>query len=235
MIDLSGFRPFRLSDFAPAFTPGMYQAGQLIQACQIKHLGFVDGRPVSRGARALAMWIVAHGDLIHAPKPASHPFNSGTAIERIIAGELLPEEAFAVDLAQATEGAVLPEMFGLHDLESAASGTLTPCPGVAGKPLASASNLHGEPHGEPHGDAAPAASLAVNLPPMGVLGGALPGGRLFHPIADSRLPHGFLLAGAGLMIGLDESMATAMRDTLNEGLAHIAKMRGETQSARVAA
>lgn len=50
MMDLTGFRPFSLKDFAEHLTPGIYQPMQLIIACQVKHLGFVDGKPVNKGA-----------------------------------------------------------------------------------------------------------------------------------------------------------------------------------------
>lgn len=218
MNDLSGFRPFRLTAFRDAIMGGgIYSGAQLIIACQLKHLGFVEARTSSKGAVALADWLIAKADFIEKPMLGCHPLNSGTTIERILAGDILPEEEFAIALAEATEGAVLPEMFGLAgDTGSSASGT---------SPLTSdAVEKASEPGSiTPAPTAAP--SLIGDLPPLGVLGGQLPSGRLFHPIADGRFPGGFVLTGCGIAINLDESTAAALRDAVTAGLDHLRRVR----------
>jgi hypothetical protein len=73
------------------------------------------------------------------------------------------------------------------------------------------------------------------LPLPGVLGGALPAGPLFHPIADARMPNGFLLQGCGVMLSLDESTARAMRDAIEAGLAHLRATRATATTGRRAA
>lgn len=223
MINLSGYRRFSLEPFASSITPGPYQSDQLILACQLKHLGFVDGRPSSAGAKALAHWLMEHRDYIALPKPGSHPLNYGTTIERILAGDLLPEEEFAIDLAEMSEGDILPAMFGLMPdrvaIESSVSGVFALSPGMDVEAP--------EPMRTP---AAPVPSSI--LPPIGALGGALPPGRLFHPIADTRFPQGFVLTGCGIMLCLDESTANAMRDALAVGIDHLRAARaGERQAA----
>lgn len=225
MKDLSGYRPFSLTPFRDALIGGgIYQGAQLIIACQMKHLGFVDARTSSKGAQALADWLIAQADYLERPKPSSHPLNSGTVIERILAGDILPDDDFAVALAQATEGAVLPDMFGL------------PARAVEESTVSGVSPLHPdavedapEPVRRPH-VMAPAPSLISDLPPLGALGGALPPGRLFHPIADARFDEGFVLTGCGLMLCLDESTALAMRDALSVGIEHLRDRRALARS-----
>ncbi|KMS54710.1 hypothetical protein [Sphingobium cupriresistens] len=225
MNDLSGYRPFRLTAFKDAIMGGgLYSGAQLIIACQLKHLGFVEARPSSKGAVALADWLIAKADFLEKPVPGCHPLNSGTTMERILAGDILPEEEFALALAEATEGAVLPEMFGLpSDTGSSASGTSPLTAGAEGK--ASEPGLL-----TPAPASAP--SIIGDLPPLGVLGGALPAGPLFHPIADARMPNGFVLTGCGIAISLDESTATAMRDALSVGIGYL---RGAARERRAAA
>ncbi|MGW8204383.1 hypothetical protein ACWGM0_17790 [Sphingomonas bisphenolicum] len=224
MKDLSGYRPFSLTPFRAALIGGgIYQGAQLIIACQMKHLGFVDARTNSKGAEALAAWLIAKADYLERPKPTNHPLNSGTVIERLLAGDILPDEDFAVALAEATEGAVLPNMFGLPARtaeESPASGVSPLYPDVGEKAP--------EPVRRPH-VMAPAPS-STDLPPLGALGGALPPGRLFHPIADARFDEGFVLTGCGVMLCLDESTALAMRDALNVGIAHLRDRRASARS-----
>jgi hypothetical protein len=224
MNNLSGFRPFSLGVFRDALMGGgIYQGAQLIIACQIKHLGCVEARASSKGAVALADWLIAKADFIDRPKPGCHPLNSGTTIERILAGDILPEEEFALSLAEATEGAVLPEMFGLPtDTGSSASGT-SPLTTDAGEKASEPVEFTPDPASAP--------SLIGNLPPLGVLGGQLPSGRLFHPIADGRFPGGFVLTGCGIAINLDESTATALRDAVTAGLDHLRSARAGRRAA----
>lgn len=218
MNDLSGFRPFRLTAFKDAIMGGgLYSGAQLIVACQLKHLGFVEARPSNKGAVALADWLIAKADFLEKPVPGCHPLNSGTTMERILAGDILPEEEFALALAEATEGAVLPEMFGLpSDTGSSASGALPLNVGAEGKAS--------EPGNIPPAPAS-APSIIGDLPPLGVLGGPLPSGRLFHPIADGRFPGGFVLTGCGIAINLDESTAAALRDAVTAGIEHLRAAR----------
>lgn len=218
MNDLSGFRPFRLSAFRDVLMGGgIYQGAQLIIACQIKHLGCVEARASSKGAVALADWLIAKADFIERPVPVGHPLNCGTTIERILAGDILPEEEFAIALAEATEGAVLPEMFGLPtDTGSAASGP-SPLTSDAVEKASEPGSITPAPASTP--------SLIGDLPPLGVLGGQLPSGRLFHPIADGRFPGGFVLTGCGIAINLDESTAAALRDAVTAGLDHLRNVR----------
>lgn len=218
MNDLSGFRPFRLTAFSEAIIGGgIYSGAQLIIACQLKHLGFVEARRSSKGAVALADWLIAKADFIERPKPGCHPLNSGTTIERILAGDILPEEDFVLALAEATEGAVLPEMFGLpSDIGSSASGT---------SPLTTDAEVEASEPGLLTPASASAPSTIGDLPPLGVLGGQLPSGRLFHPIADARFPGGFVLTGCGIAINLDESTAAALRDAVTAGLDHLRSVR----------
>lgn len=225
MNDLSGFRPFRLSAFRNAIVGGgIYQGAQLIIACQIKHLGFVDARPSSKGAVALADWLVAKADYLDRPVPTTHPLNCGSTIERVIAGDILPEEEFALALAEATEGAVLPEMFGLPmEFEGSRAAGSSPLSPVAGEKASEPGSLTPEPD--------PTPSFIGDLPPLGVLGGQLPSGRLFHPIADGRFPGGFVLTGCGIAINLDESTATALRDAVTAGLDHLRSVRTGRMSA----
>ncbi|WIW88985.1 hypothetical protein K3M67_03105 [Sphingobium sp. V4] len=234
MMDLSGFRPFSLEPLAGRITPGIYASEQLIHACQVKHLGFIDGRPPSAGVRALADWLVRHVDFIAKPQPGSSPLSSGTAIERVLAGDILPEESFAVSLAEMTDGAVLPDMFGLpasSDQDPSATGNPPPT-AVAGE-KASEQEAGNPPH--PLSASAPSLSsgsaLSNELPPMGGLGSALPPGRLFHPIADSRYPEGFVLTGCGISLNLDESTATAMREALAKGIEHLRAVRAPVRRA----
>lgn len=223
MIDFSGYLPFSLEPFAARMTPGPYQADQLILACQLQHLGFVDGRPSSAGAKALAHWLVEHRDFIDRPKSGTHPLNCGTTIERILAGDLLPEEDFAIDLAEMSEGAILPAMFGLTPADPVLQESSVP-----GFPLSPGMDVEAP---EPARlSLAPVPSSP--LPPLGALGGALPPGRLFHPIADTRFPQGFVLTGCGMMLCLDESTAKAMRDALSVGIDHLRAARtGERRAA----
>lgn len=221
MNDLTGFRPFRLSAFRAAMLGrGIQQPAQLIIACQVKHLGFVDGRPSSQGALALADWLIAKGDFVDRPKPASHPLNCGTTIERILAGDILPEEDFALALAEATEGAVLPEMFGLpardQEFQEPSAAGVAPLSPVAGGKAAEAEGKAPCPS---------ASSPSIDLPPMGALGGALAPGRLFHPIADARFAQGFVLTGCGIALNLDESTAVAMRAAIDAGIDHLRAQR----------
>ncbi|MFZ2995930.1 hypothetical protein [Sphingobium sp.] len=226
MIDLTGFRPFALDDFDRTLTPGMYKSDQLIRACQIKHLGFVDGRPNSAGVKALAHWLIEHRAFIATPKPSSHPLNCGTTIERVLAGDLLPEEDFAIDLAEMTEGAVLPQMFGLP---TAAEPEISPSSASGASPLYPDADAASEPARLTPRGSAPAPS--TDLPALGALGGALPPGRLFQPIADSRFPQGFVLTGCGLSLCLDESTANAMRAAIEAGLEHLQGQRAPRQVA----
>ncbi|SEQ59927.1 hypothetical protein [Sphingobium sp. YR768] len=224
MNDLSGFRPFRLTAFREALMGGgIYQGAQLIIACQVKHLGYVDARPSSAGAVALADWLIAKAAFIERPKPGGHPLNCGTTIERILAGDILPEEEFALSLAEATEGAVLPEMFGLPMVStSSASGDTPLTTGAEGK-APEPGLLTPAPASAP--------SILGDLPPLGVLGGQLPSGRLFHPIADARFPGGFVLTGCGIAINLDESTAAALRDAVTAGLDHLRSVRMNRRAA----
>lgn len=225
MKDLSGYRPFSLAPFRDVLVGGgIYQGEQLIVACQIKHLGFVDARTSSQGAAALARWLIAQADFLERPKSTNHPLNSGTVIERILAGDILPDEEFAVALAEATEGAVLPEMFGLPapSVEESIASGITPLSPDAGEKAP-------EPVRRPP-VMAPAPSITSELPPLGALGGALPPGRLFHPIADARFDQGFVLTGCGMMLCLDESTARAMRDALTIGIEHLRDRRAPARS-----
>lgn len=216
-MDLTGFRPFSLKDFAKHLTPGIYQPMQLIIACQVKHLGFVDGKPVNKGAKALADWIILHAEFIAKPKPGGHPLHSGCAIERILAGDILPEEDFAVALAEMTEGAVLPEMFGLPvPLTEMIAPDFPPRAGAVEK-APEAVVLTPAPASAP--------SQIPDLPALGPLGGALPSGRLFHSIADARFPEGFVLTGCGLALNLDESTAMAMRAAIDTGVEFLRRQR----------
>jgi hypothetical protein len=225
MIDLSGFRPFSLRAFDSALTPGIHGPEQLIVACQIKHLGFVDGHPSSEGARALAAWLLAHRETIDAvPRAGGHVLNSGSTIERILAGDIVPEEAFAAEVARMTEGAVLPEMFerAAPAYETPdADGVTPPCPQADGKAPEAEAVI-------PCSLPCPAPSSHQALPEMGGLGGALPPGRLFVPIADSRFGEGFVLTGCGIALNLDESTAAAMRAAIDAGLDHLRARRGAT-------
>ncbi len=232
MMDLTGFRPFSLEPFAGSITPGIHAAEQLIHACQMKHLGYIDGRPPSRGVHALACWLIQHASFVAKPHPGGSPLTSGTTIERLLAGDILPEESFAVSLAEMTDGAVLPDMFGLpapSDEEPSATGASPLTPVAGGKAS--------EPEGQSPA-AAPASTpslgdvaLSGDLPAMGGLGSALPPGRLFHPIADSRYPEGFVLTGCGISLNLDESTATAMREALAKGIEHLRAMRAPVRRA----
>lgn len=217
MMDLTGFRPFSLKDFAEHLTPGIYQPMQLIIACQVKHLGFVDGKPVNKGAKALADWIILHADFIAKPKPGGHPLHSGCAIERILAGDILPEEDFAVALAEMTEGTVLPEMFGLPvPLTEMIAPDFSPRAGAVEK---------APEHGVTTPAPASAPSQTADLPALGALGGALPPGQLFHTINDTRFAEGFVLNGCGLALCLNESTAVAMRAALDSGIDFIRRQR----------
>lgn len=217
MLDLSGYRPFLLADFAHHLKPGIYQPSQLIVGCQLKHLGFVDGKPVSKGAKALADWIIRHADFLTKPKPGGHPLHSGCTIERILAGDILPEDDFAVALAEMTEGAVLPEMFGLP---VPLSEMIAP----ANTPQADAIEKAPEP-GVLTPAPASAPSQAADLPALGALGGALPPGQLFHSINDTRFAEGFVLTGCGMALCLDESTAVAMRAAIDSGIDHLRRRR----------
>lgn len=221
MIDFSGYRRFSIAALPNAAF--IDSAPQLIDACQIRHLGFVQGVLGNAGALALAKWIMANRDFIDRPKPGTHPMQSGTTIERILAGDILPDEQFAVELAHATEGAVLPEMFGLPARDTLSSA-LTP-------PIASADEeepVSGSLSPSQDRKSVPSnvISLADGLPALSALGGALAPGRLFHPIADPRFPEGFVLTGCGVMLCLDASTAQAMRAAIDAGLAHVEAMRG---------
>lgn len=222
MIDLSGFRPFSIAAVRQLYT-SIETAPDLIDACQMKHQGFVQGRLGNAGALTLAKWIMANRDFIDRPKPGTHPLQSGTTIERILAGDILPEEQFAIDLAEATQGYVLPEMFG-QPARDAISSALE---------FALASTDEEEPVSgsfSPSQDRKPVPSnvvpLSDGLPALSALGGALAPGRLFHPIADPRFPEGFVLTGCGIMLCLDTSTAQAMRAAIDVGLAHVEEMRG---------
>ena len=262
MIDLSGFRPFSLAAFDRALTPGIYGPAQLITACQVKQMGFVDAHEPSAGAWALASWLLDHRDGIEgAARAGSHPLNSGSLIERILAGDVVPEETFATAIAAMTDGAVLPDMFARPmrmarseetpdaaggaplsadaDGKAPEAGAVSPCSSPVPAPslpralpetdrCASANTL---PEVDPCASANtlpevdPCAS-ANTLPAMGGLGGALPPGRLFHPIADSRFTDGFVLTGCGIALNLDESTAAAMRAAIDAGLDHLRARRG---------
>jgi hypothetical protein len=219
VIDLTGIRPFSIDAVRPLYRV-IETAQDLIGACQIRHLGFVQGRMGNAGALALAKWLMANRDFSDRPLPGF--FRSGTVVERILAGDILPEEQFAIELAEATEGAVLPDMFGqpARQLISSALGW-TLASADEEEPVAGSLS--------PSQDRKPAPSnvvpLADGLPALSALGGALAPGRLFHPIADPRFPEGFVLTGCGIMLCLDASTAQAMRAAIDSGLAHVAEMR----------
>ena len=222
MIDLNGFRPFNMASLMRLFPDAPRDPAALIEACQIKQRGYVDGRPSCAGALALARWLVAHADTLDAPRVSTHPLASGALMERILAGDVVPDEDFAQALAVMSEGAVSPDMFGLpagsgrvSAKESAASAGTPQPDGVAAK---------APERGDP--PVCPVAVPSSDLPPIGALGGALPPGRLFHPIADTRLPQGFVLTGCGMMLCLDESTALAMRAAIDAGIAHLRDRRG---------
>lgn len=217
MMDLSGYRPFTIEGIIPEGWGALGGPLELICACQVKHQGYPDGRPGSEGALALAAWIMAHKDLVAKPRVGSHPLNSGTLIERIMAGEVLPSEEFAIAIAAMTEGAVLPEMFGRPEADPTSSACNTP---RADEKTPEAAT------DKPTPEAAPASSEPIEaLPPLGALGGPLPSGRLFHPIADARFPQGFVLTGCGMALCLDESTAKAMQAAIAVGLEHIRHIR----------
>lgn len=222
MNDLSSFRPFSLRAFNRSLTPGIYQAAQLIIACQVKHLGFVEARPSSKGAVALAEWLLAKGDWIDRPKAGSHPLNCGASIERILAGEVIPDEEFALSLAEATEGAVLPEMFGHAPTETGSSAEVYA--------LSAAGEKVPEP-GPPPPDFPASAPSTAGLPVLGALGGDLPPGALFYAISDARFSQGFVLTGCGIMLCLDESAAQAMIVALRQGIDHMAAARAPRRAA----
>lgn len=249
MIDLSGFRPFNLRAFDNALTPGIHGPEQLIVACQIKHLGFVDGHPSSEGARALAAWLLEHRETVDAvPRAGGHVLNSGSTIERILAGDIVPEEGIAAEIARLTDGAVLPEMFerAAPSQETPdADGAAAPCPQADGKapeagavipcslpcPAPSSHQALPDVHRCASANTLPGVdpcASANTLPAMGGLGGALPPGRLFVPIADSRFGEGFVLTGCGIALNLDESTAAAMRTAIDDGLEHLRARRGAT-------
>ncbi len=211
-IDLTSFRKFSLEPFREALTPGIHQAEQLIIACQKKHFGYLDTTTPSRGVKELANWLVANTALLKRPVPGTHPLNSADVIERILAGNVLPDDDFAVELAEMTEGAVLPEMFGLSPhADPAASETLS---------LTDASGQASEPFPP----MAPTPLPTFNDAPLTAPGMLMPGvgaGRIFHPLADARVPDGFVLSGCGLQLWLDASTARSMRAALDAGLAHI--------------
>lgn len=237
MIDLSGFRPFSLRAFDSALTPGIHGPEQLIVACQIKHLGFVDGHPSSEGARALAAWLLEHRETVDAvPRAGGHVLNSGSTIERILAGDIVPEDGIAAEIARLTDGAVLPEMFeraAPSQETQDADGAAAPCPQADGKaPESGAVIPCSLPCPAPSSHQAlpdvDRCASANTLPAMGGLGGALPPGRLFVPIADSRFGEGFVLTGCGIALNLDESTAAAMRTAIDDGLEHLRARRGGT-------
>ncbi|SCW77411.1 hypothetical protein SAMN02927924_02795 [Sphingobium faniae] len=221
MTDFSAFRPFSIEAVVPEGWGALGGPLDLICACQMKHQGWT-GRPGNAGALALASWIMDHRDQVALPKAGTHPLNSGTAIERILAGEVLPEEDFAMALAAATDGAVLPKMFGQPEpegLEKNKETSTQSAPGVDGEAPESQQTPNMAAVPAPSEDRAPA------LPPLGALGGHLPPGRLFHPIADSRFPQGFVLTGCGMALCLDESTATAMQAAIAAGLDHLRQVR----------
>ena len=218
MTDFANYRHFSIEAVVPAGWGALGGGRDLIGACAVKHRGYWDDRLCSVGSLALADWIMQHQDLIAKPKPGRHPLNSGMMIERILIGEVLPAEDFALALANMTEGTVLPEMFGQVEADTTSSasqalGADEKAP--AGAPVS------------PCQDAAPVPSddRTAELPPLGALGGPLPSGRLFHPIADSRFPQGFVLTGCGMSLCLDESTAKAMQAALVDGIAHIQHVR----------
>jgi hypothetical protein len=90
-------------------------------------------------------------------------------IERILIGEVLPADDFALALANMTEGTVLPEMFGQIEADTASSASQAL--GADEKALAAAPV-------SPCQDAAPVPSddRTAELPPLGALGGPLPSG-----------------------------------------------------------
>lgn len=220
MTGLSAYRPFTIEAIVPEGWGALGGAMELICACQVKHLGYPDGRPGSAGSLALAEWIMAHREIVAKPKAGTHPLNSGTMIERILIGEVLPSEEFAAALAQMTDGAVLPEMFGRPEASPKSSAPEAPGADEKAPEAAPVS---------PCQDAVPVPSEngSAALPPLGALGGQLPSGRLFHPIADSRFPQGFVLTGCGMALCLDESTAKAMQAAIAAGLEHIRALRGD--------
>ncbi|WP_257554118.1 hypothetical protein [Sphingobium sp. CFD-2] len=218
MTDFANYRHFSIEAVVPAGWGALGGGRELIGACAVKHLGYWDDRLCSVGSLALANWIMEHRELIAKPKPNCHPLNRGMMIERILVGEVLPADDFALALANMTEGVVLPEMFGQIEADTASSAPQALGAGEKAPDAAPVSPCQG---------AAPVPSddRTAELPPLGALGGPLPSGRLFHPIADSRFPEGFVLTGCGMSLCLDESTAKAMQTALADGLSHIQNVR----------
>jgi len=218
MTDFANYRHFSIEAVVPAGWGALGGGRELIGACAVKHRGYWDDRLCSLGSLALADWIMEHQELVAKPKLGTHPLNSGTMIERVLIGDVLPSDEFALALANMTEGVVLPEMFGLTEADTASS---------APQALDADEKAPAAALASPCQDAAPVPSddRTADLPPLGALGGPLPSGRLFHPIADSRFPQGFVLTGCGMSLCLDESTAKAMQAALADGIAHIQHVR----------
>lgn len=219
MTDFANYRHFSIEAVVPAGWGALGGGRDLIGACSVKHRGYWDDRLCTLGSLALADWIMEHQELVSKPKLGTHPLNSGTMIERVLIGDVLPSEEFALALANMTEGVVLPEMFGQIEADNGSSAQM---------PLGADEEAPGPTPASPCQDAAPVPSddRSADLPPLGPLGGQLPSGRLFHPIADSRFPQGFVLTGCGMALCLDESTAKAMQAAIAAGLDHIRATRG---------
>lgn len=232
MNDLSGFRPFRIDSFRGALGGGLPQtARELIVACQIKTAGYVEGsRAQSEGQVALATWLIAQGEALAAP--AGHPLQHGSAIERIVAGEVVPEEAFALAIADMTQGAVLPGMFDRaadRSGDRAIEPTQDTMAGAGVPPLSSVPAMEASPSGKAPDPVATPVRISPMVPravpQTGALGGAVAAGRLFYPVADPRFADGFVLTGCGIALNLDASTAEAMRAAIDAGIAHLRAMK----------
>lgn len=219
---LSGFRRFSIEQLrSAADLPSIHSATQLIHACAVRHWGedhASDMAPPSRGALGLAQFLIDNAAGLERPLPGSSLLLRGDMLERLMIGMMLPTDDVAQAIAHMTGGAVLPEQF---DEGFPYDGTSTLAMAQDEAPAVDPAN----------GDPATGVAVAADVPAFGVLGGQLPSGRLFHIIGDTRLPNGFLLSGCGLLVGLDESTALAMRSAIDAGIAHLRDVRGEAQAA----
>lgn len=185
-------------------------ASDLVDGCRAMR-GIDTGFAVSEGQLGLARWLadrrmtIANGNF--ADLRASLLYD-GDLVERLLAGEIVPDDKMAADIQRMTQDAVRPQHWEMW-LSREGPGYI-PC---ASSPYASHSKR-----------------LELQVP-RGQLGGDLPSGPVFEAYSIAGHNDAFVVTGCGLALSLNDATAAALIDAVALGRARLRSLRGDVKSA----
>lgn len=181
-------------------------ASDLVDGCRAMR-GIDTDFPVSEGQLGLARWLadrrmtIANGNF--ADLRASLLYD-GDLVERLLAGEIVPDDKMAADIQRMTQDAVRPQHWEMW-LSQEGPGYI---------PRASSPYVSNSKRME----------LQV---PRGQLGGDLPSGAVFEAYSIAGHNDAFVVTGCGLALSLNDATAAALIDAVALGRARLRSLRGD--------